>query len=177
MERRLATMEEARAMANPLRLRILRLCLDEARTNKELADRLGRDPGTILHHVRVLLETGFLKPEAERRGSRGSTERPYRATGKSWRLEVGDEGPSGSLAVVDAFREELGELAPDDVQTLARLGVRLTPAAAETFVGRLSEIIQELAAADDPAGEPYGILIGVHRRRDDGPAPPARKAT
>jgi hypothetical protein len=125
----------------------------------------------------VLLETGFLKPEAERRGSRGSTERPYRATGKSWRLEVGDEGPSGSLAVVEAFREELGELAPDDVQTLARLGVRLTPEAAEAFVGRLNEIIQELAAGDDPAGEPYGILIGVHRRRDERPARPPRKTT
>ena len=76
MKRRPATIEEARALSNPLRLRILRLCLDRALTNKELAGRLGRDPGTILHHVRVLVETGFLAPTTERRGARGSTERP-----------------------------------------------------------------------------------------------------
>ena len=57
-----ATPDEARALANPLRLRILRLCLDPAMTNEELAARLGRDAGTVLHHVRLLVETGFLEP-------------------------------------------------------------------------------------------------------------------
>ena len=33
MERRAATHDEARALSNPLRLRILRLCLDRAMTN------------------------------------------------------------------------------------------------------------------------------------------------
>jgi predicted ArsR family transcriptional regulator len=168
MNRRPATIEEARALSNPLRLRILRLCLDRAMTNKELAERLGRDPGTILHHVRVLHETGFLAPEAERRGARGSTERPYRATGKSWTLDVGDD-TTGSVAMVDAFREELRELGRKDVRTLARLGVRLRPEAAASVVARLQEIIDELAASDDPDGEPYGFLVAAHRRRDDRP--------
>jgi predicted ArsR family transcriptional regulator len=168
MNRRPATIEEARALSNPLRLRILRLCLDRAMTNKELAERLGRDPGTILHHVRVLHETGFLAPEAERRGARGSTERPYRATGKSWTLDVGDD-TTGSVAMVDAFREELRELGRKDVRTLARLGVRLRPEAAASIVARLQEIIDELAASDDPEGEPYGFLVAAHRRRDDRP--------
>ncbi len=176
MDRRPATIEEARALSNPLRLRILRLCLDRAMTNKELARRLGRDPGTILHHVRVLLDTEFLRPETERRGARGSTERPYRATGKSWTLDVGDD-PTGSLAVVDAFREEFGELGPDDVQTMARMGVKLQPAAAASFMQRLKVLIEELAAADDPDGDPYGFLIAAHRRRDEAPAhPPNRQA-
>jgi predicted ArsR family transcriptional regulator len=168
MKRRPATLEESRALANPLRLRILRLCLDRALTNKELAARLGRDPGTVLHHVRVLLATGFLRAEAVRRGARGSTERPYRATGKSWTLDVGDAA-TGSLAMVDAFREELAETAAEDVRTLARLGVRLTEDALGPFIDRLGRLVEELAAADEPGGEPYGILIGVHRRRDDAP--------
>jgi DNA-binding transcriptional ArsR family regulator len=171
MNRRPATLEEARALANPLRLRILRLCLDRAPTNKELAERLGRDPGTILHHVRVLLETGFLEPAEERRGARGSTERPYRATGKSWTLDVGDD-VTGSMAMVDAFRDEFSEVAPGDVRTLARLGVRLTEEALAPFIERLRELVDELAAADDPAGEPYGFFVGVHRRRDEAPAGP-----
>ncbi|HEV8373300.1 MAG TPA: winged helix-turn-helix domain-containing protein, partial [Actinomycetota bacterium] len=82
-ERRAATPEEARALANPLRLRILRLSLDQALTNKQLAERLGMDPGTVLHHVRTLVRTGFLAAEAVRQGERGALEKPYRATGKS----------------------------------------------------------------------------------------------
>src|SRR5918999_1489912 len=144
MNRRPATPEEARALANPLRLRILRLCLDRSLTNEELAERLGRDPGTILHHVRVLLATGFIAPDTERRGARGSTERPYRATGKSWTLDVGDD-VGGSLAMADAFREELAETAADDVRTLARLGVRLKPEAIGAYVDRFQVIIDELA--------------------------------
>ena len=87
--RRPATEAEARALASALRLRILRLCLDRARTNKELAKLLAVNPATMLHHVRTLVETGFLVAEDERRGSRGARELPYRATGKSWTLSVG----------------------------------------------------------------------------------------
>jgi DNA-binding transcriptional ArsR family regulator len=166
MERRPATIEEGRALANPLRLRILRLCLDRAMTNKELAQRLGRDPGTILHHVRMLLDTEFLRAEEPRRGARGSVERPYRATGKSWFLSVSEDDTTGSLASVDAFREELSELRHDDLRTLARMGVRLSPEAAELFFERIKTLVEELAASDDPEGEPYGFLIAAHRRRD-----------
>ena len=166
MERRPASPEEAHALSNPLRLRILRLCLDRALTNKELAERLGRDPGTVLHHVRVLVATGFLAPETERRGARGATERPYRATGKSWTLDVGDR-PSAMLAMVDAFREELVEAADDDVRELSRLGVRLRPEALEAFASRLESLVADLAAADDPAGEPFSFFAGLHRRRED----------
>lgn len=170
MQRRPATADEAQALANPLRLRILRLCLDRALTNKQLAGRLGRDPGTILHHVRVLLDTGFLAPEEERRGARGAVERPYRATGKSWTLDVGDDS-TGSLAMVDAFREELAEVGPGDLHELARLGVRLTPQALAGFVAQLDRLVHELREADDPAGEPYGFLVAAHRRREDAPLP------
>src|SRR4051794_4556913 len=50
-----ATVEEHKALSHPLRLRILRLCLDEPKTNRELADRLDANPATVLHHVRTLV--------------------------------------------------------------------------------------------------------------------------
>ncbi|HMG62144.1 MAG TPA: winged helix-turn-helix domain-containing protein, partial [Streptosporangiaceae bacterium] len=87
-ERRQATDEEARALASALRLRILRICLDEGRTNQEIAQILGRDPASILHHIRTLVRTGFLEALPERRGTRGAREIPYRATRKSWRLST-----------------------------------------------------------------------------------------
>jgi DNA-binding transcriptional ArsR family regulator len=74
----------ARALSSPLRLRILRLCLHKARTNKEIAGILKVNPATALHHVRTLLATGFLRAEEPRTGNRGAREIPYRATGLSW---------------------------------------------------------------------------------------------
>jgi predicted ArsR family transcriptional regulator len=166
VDRRPATPEEARALANPLRLRILRLCLDRAMTNEELAARLERNAGSVLHHVRLLVRTGFLAAEGERRGARGSVERPYRATGKSWTLDVGDEGDPGILAMVDAFRAEVAESGTDSIVTQSRVGVRLRPEALASFRERLEALVEEIAASGDPEGEPYGLLVGMHRRRD-----------
>src|SRR3954447_1484355 len=102
-ERRSATDAEARALASAVRLRILQLCLHQALTNKEIAARLGRNPATVLHHVRTLLDTGFLVADDERRGARGAREVPYRATRKSWLMDsAGGPGP-GSDVVLAAF--------------------------------------------------------------------------
>jgi DNA-binding transcriptional ArsR family regulator len=171
MERRAATHDEARALSNPLRLRILRLCLDRAMTNEELAARLGLNAGTVLHHVRLLVSTGFLAAEDERRGARGSVERPYRATGKSWTLDVGEEEGSGktnvgTLALIDAFRAEVAESPPEYQVLGSRLGVRLTPEALEAFSARMNDLAHELKDADDSAGEPYGFFVGLHRRAE-----------
>ena len=90
--RRAATSAEAKALAHPLRLRIIRLTYDRALTNAELAALLHENPATVLHHVRTLVRTGFLKPVKERPGPKGTTEKPYRSTGKSWTLDVTDPG-------------------------------------------------------------------------------------
>ena len=55
-ERRPATDAEARALASATRLRILRLCLSEALTNKEIAGRLGVAEGTVKVHLRRIFE-------------------------------------------------------------------------------------------------------------------------
>ena len=162
MGNRPATPEEARALANPLRLRILRLCLDRSMTNEELATRLDRDAGTVLHHVRILVAAGFLAADEDRRGARGSLERPYRSTGKSWTLDVGDDEP-GMLAMIDAFRAELTEIGAEDIFTLTRMAVRLQLEAREALAMRIMELVNDLRAADDSAGEPYGMLVGLHR--------------
>ena len=65
-------------------MRILRLCGLHEQTNKQLADRLGQDPGTVLYHVRQLLSAGFLEPAEIRTGESGALEKPYRSTGRSW---------------------------------------------------------------------------------------------
>ena len=155
-------------MANPLRLRILRLCLDRAMTNKEIAGHLGRDPGSTLHHVRMLVDGGFLAAEDVRHGARGALEKPYRATGKSWELNVSDPDAAAEqhLAMVDAFREELDEAGPDDVVILSRFANTLSEASKQELKDRLEALIEEFALRRDPDGTPLAFFIGGHVRHD-----------
>lgn len=182
VDRREATPEEARALANPLRLRILRLCLDEALTNKQIADRLQRDPGTSLHHVRMLVEAGFLEATDVRTGAHGALEKPYRSTGKSWEVSVAESAvrEDAHLAVVDAFRSELQEAGAGRTVLLARFANRLDDESLTDFTERLRALLEEFATRDDPGGTPFAFLVGGHQRADgdlsvsDAPAAPDR---
>lgn len=150
---------DARALASVLRIRILRMCLDEALTNKELAARLGRDPATTYHHVRTLAERGFLAAQPERRGARGAREVPYLATRKSWRTPL---GPGGHRVLVETFLEELAEADPSTVQT-TRLGLRLDAAGRDELLRRMSDLFQDFAdRSPDPDGAPYSIFFAFH---------------
>ncbi len=163
-DRRLATRAEARALAHPMRLRILRLCLDRSLTNRELAERLGEQPATVLYHVRTLVRTGFLEREEERRGRRGAREVPYRSTRKSWALSF-EPDIVGNLAMIDATRAEIVEAGSEAVIQLVRLAPRLGPEQLAEFDRRFGDLVMEAAAADGSGDEAVGILVAIHRRR------------
>jgi DNA-binding transcriptional ArsR family regulator len=157
--RRPATEAEAKALASGIRLRILRLCLDQERTNKEIAERLGANPATVLHHVRTLVDTGFLEALAPRRGKRGSREVPYLATGKSWGLEDHSSG----AAMIDAFVEEVRGVDLDNETLIARLGLRLTPEQYKELCDRINAVLQDFAALPlAPEGRPYSVFVVAH---------------
>jgi len=166
-QKRPATPAEFKAMAHPLRLRILRLCLNDALTNKELAERLGKDPATVLHHVRMLVDAGFLAPDRIRSGARGALEKPYKATGKSWVLSVEtlDQVKVTHAAVLDALKAELLELPRDDVLEDARIGVKISAAKAKRYQARIEKLVKDLAAEpDDPDGQRFGFYTVWHKR-------------
>ncbi|MGH2686326.1 MAG: helix-turn-helix domain-containing protein [Actinomycetota bacterium] len=166
-QRRAATSAEAKAMAHPLRLRILRLCLDEPRTNKELADRLDMAPATVLHHVRTLVETGFLSPAEVRTGAGGALEKPYVATRKSWDLDTEGmpEDDALGLAMVHAFRDEVLEAGPGALRNLARLGLRLNQQSEAELRARLWDVIEDFGARPpDVDGEPLALFVAMHVR-------------
>jgi DNA-binding transcriptional ArsR family regulator len=161
-ERRRATDAEARALASAVRLRILRLCLDRPLTNKEIAARLGRNPATVLHHVRSLLDTGFLVAEPERRGARGAREVPYRATGKSWLMDIGDRPPPARDPLLAAFLEEVAAVGEQRLDS-TRLGLRLSAADRAELGRRLHDLFDEYACRPaDPEGEKWSLYLGMH---------------
>ena len=150
---------DARALASTVRMRILRLCLDEALTNRQIADRLDRNPATVLHHVRTLADRGFLAAQPVRRGARGSREVPYKSTGKSWRTPG---GPGMSQVLIDTFLEEVALVDPATVLT-SRLGLRLDAAGFEELVARVNDVLQDFAArTPDPTGTPYSVFWALH---------------
>ncbi|MEO3749900.1 winged helix-turn-helix domain-containing protein [Streptomyces sp. B6B3] len=184
--RRRATAREAKALGHPLRLRILRLCWQRELTNKQLADRLGRDPGTVLYHVRQLTEAGLLEQAPVRAGESGALEKPYRARPRTWWLDDLPPGPGGpgvgpggaaasaepeadgfaSIdAPLDALREELHAAGPESVGTFVRFALHLSPEDAAELDRRLLALVDEYVRTDDqrldqPA---HGGVVVVHR--------------
>ena len=55
-----------RLMGDPTRLRIILVCLDEAISVGEIAERLSLSPSLVSHHLRLLKAARILR--AERRG-------------------------------------------------------------------------------------------------------------
>ncbi|GAA0193976.1 helix-turn-helix domain-containing protein [Glutamicibacter creatinolyticus] len=148
----------ARALSSPLRLRILRLCLHESRTNKEIADILELNPATSLHHVRTLVSNGFLAAEEPRRGNRGAKEVPYRSTRQSWGTRIPDAAPM----LVDTFLQEINGLDPEEIQVI-RVGLKLSEATQKEMIGRLREVIEDYALREPEAdGVPTSLFMAHH---------------
>lgn len=152
-----------RALSSPLRLRVLRLCAFESRTNKELAELLDINPGTMLHHVRTLVQTGYLAAEPERSGAQGAREIPYRATGLSWRTSM----PSGSRVLVETFLQQIEGLGDEELDT-SWLGLKLNDAHKAELAERLQRLLNEFKErGPDADGETYSLFTAFHP--DDNP--------
>jgi DNA-binding transcriptional ArsR family regulator len=171
--RRPATLQEARALAHPLRVRVLRLCLDRARTNSELAAALGERPATVLYHVRTLLRTGFLVEEPQRPGPRGTVEKPYRATGKSARLDDTMSGDDTAVlrAIVEAVAAEVDEAGPGALLHGVRMPLWLTEDQLADLLAQFRAVLEQFPGADEylaaeaaPGTDPYALLLVVHKR-------------
>ncbi|WP_116246877.1 transcriptional regulator [Nocardiopsis sp. FIRDI 009] len=166
--RRPATVREAKALAHPLRVRILRLCLHRELTNKEIADRLDTTPGTVLYHVRQLVDAGLLVAAPVRTGASGALEKPYRSTGETWWLsfdDTGDESGPTAEAPLAAFREELAEAGPESVRAFSRFALHLSDEDVAELDRRILAVLDEFVATDDQRRDRplYSGLFVLHR--------------
>jgi DNA-binding transcriptional ArsR family regulator len=73
-----ANVAELRALAHPLRLRMMELFAERPRTTKQVADLLGEPPTRLYHHVAALERSGLLVLR-ETRKNRGTVEKWYEA--------------------------------------------------------------------------------------------------
>src|SRR3954451_8746333 len=96
--------EQLKALGHPLRLRVLETLskdTDEPLTNRDLAMRLGVDPGHLHFHVRMLLRAGLIELAD---GGRGR-EKPYRAAART--VRVAPEVRAGASDIQAAVLDEV----------------------------------------------------------------------
>ena len=79
----LTRLEQMKAIADPLRLRLLESFMLE-RTTKQVADLLGERPTKLYHHVEALERVGLIRL-ARKRQNRGTVEKYYHAVARSFR--------------------------------------------------------------------------------------------
>jgi predicted transcriptional regulator len=165
VKKRAATRAEAAALASDVRLRIIRLTQGRAMTNKELAAALGKDPATTLHHVRKLVDTGFLVEQPPRRGTRGSREKPYLGTQLSITLsfDENEERAAVSEAALGAFLGEVADLGVGAAD-LTRVVFQLPAEQTEELLNRLHAVLADYVDLPyDPSAERLAIFLASYR--------------
>src|SRR5262245_30682325 len=153
--------EQLKALGHPLRLRVLEMLGNEGSeslTNRELAQRLGVDPGHLHFHVKMLLRAGLIE-RAE--GGKGR-EKPYRAVATT--VRVGRE-LLGSSLTGDLQAAMLGEVQAafgnkDAAQfRSAQVTSRIT---SEQAIELITELVEKVQDLEDPSREPLMITTFIH---------------
>ncbi len=82
----LRDLAQVKALADPLRQRLLSAFATTPQTTKQVADCLDENPTKLYHHVQILADAGLLSL-VEKRQKRGTTERYYRAAAKQFSVD------------------------------------------------------------------------------------------
>jgi DNA-binding transcriptional ArsR family regulator len=171
---------QLRALAHPLRLRMLGILRTEgATTATALAQRLGLNSGSASYHLRQLAAHGFIVDDEERGNGR---ERWWRAAHTSTRLDWEAEEPDPQdQEAVDAYLqsvvvvynqmlqqmvEERATLSDEwrNASTMSDWRCRLNPSQARRLLEQVESLIEQFEAEeelpeDDPEGVPYTIMF------------------
>ena len=150
---------DLRALAHPLRLRMMELFSEQPRTTNQVAEILRQPPTRLYHHVAALERAGLLVLK-ETRQNRGAVEkwyagvaREYRVTGTTRRKSSSSRAARRALAatVLDQAKQELLS-APNDSEAplLGRLVIPASKVAIPKIRQRLYETIKKLAAEFQP---------------------------
>jgi DNA-binding transcriptional ArsR family regulator len=148
------TVADLRALAHPLRLRMMELFAESPKTTKQVAELLGQPPTRLYHHVAALERAGLLVLK-ETRQNRGAIEKWYggvaqqlqapagkrvnRAAGRQTRRAV-------AATVLEQAKQEIISLpsGAKEAALLARLVVAAPPSKIPAIRKRLFETVQSL---------------------------------
>ncbi len=153
--------DQLKALGHPLRLRVLEVLgeSEEELTNRELAQRLGVDPGHLHFHVRMLHRAGLIELSEAGRGR----EKPYRAVAKTIRVsdELLTSGAANPLqaAMLEEVQRGWAQFGPTGRFRSAQVMIQLP---AEHVLELVGELVEKASALEDPANEPVVLTAVVH---------------
>jgi DNA-binding transcriptional ArsR family regulator len=150
--------EQYKALAHPLRQRLLFALGRAPATTSQLAVALGVQKGSVGHHLKVLREAGLVRV-TETRQVRGGTEQYYQRTAR--RMSVPGPAAEHTEALFGAVADELRR-APEE-PLLALRHLRLTAAAAERLGEALRRLVDEAEDASDDEAV-HGVLVALYRQ-------------
>ena len=151
--------ERLKAMGDPTRAKILRILEDGPASAKQLSTAMSMTHGKVGHHVKVLREAGMIEVVEERR-VRAVTEKFYGLTYDSLTMDE-RAGDRLGFTLAQAAREALSTVHQPFDPPAAFLTTRLNPDRAREINERLREIANEVMAADEPGGDPYGLVFSL----------------
>ena len=155
--------EQLKALGHPLRVRVLEMLGQEGDwqlTNRELAQRLGVDPGHLHFHVRMLLKAGLIElADANGRGR----EKPYRAVAKVFRVapELLSAGGASDIqaAMIDQVQRAHAVYSADGTFRSAQLEVKLPIARALELMGTFLEAARD---REDESADKIVLTMFAH---------------
>lgn len=151
--------EQYKALAHPLRQRLLFALGRAPATTSQLAVSLGAQKGNVGHHLKVLREAGLVRL-AETRRVRGGTEQYYERTSR--RISVPGPAAEHTEALFGAVAEEVRRAPGEPVLVLRHL--RLTEGGARELGETLRRLVDQ---AEDAGGDEavHGVLVALYRPR------------
>jgi DNA-binding transcriptional ArsR family regulator len=161
------TPQQMKALADPIRHRILGIIQNRPATAKQIADRLKMSPGTIGHHLHALEAAGLAKVAA-RRMVRGIVAKYYTRTARIFLYNFPSTATGSVPALVrfltdarDELSEALVERGTDlDVKT-AFPHARLSPERIAYYERRLMELVDEFIAEPTGNGGENGMVYSL----------------
>jgi DNA-binding transcriptional ArsR family regulator len=153
--------EQLKALGHPLRLRVLEMLGNEGSgslTNRELAQKLGVDPGHLHFHVKMLLRAGLIE-RAE--GGKGR-EKPYRAVATTVRVgpELLGSRLTGDLqaAMLNEVQAAFGNKDAAQFRS-AQVTSRIT---SEQAIELITELVEKAQELEDSSIDPLVITSFMH---------------
>lgn len=153
--------EQLKALGHPLRLRVLETLGAEGEqplTNRELAQRLGVDPGHLHFHVRMLLRAGLI----DRAESGKGREKPYRAVAKTVRVAPQLLQSSLTTDLQAAMLDEVQRAFsthPQGTFRSAQVTVRMST---EKALELITEFVEKARDSEETKAESVVITAVVH---------------
>lgn len=174
-----ATLAQLKALADPLRYRILENLLAQPRSPRQMARDLRTHPTRLYHHFRVLERAGLIRITSTRQ-KRGTIEKYFQAAVD--RLEVGAQSAGAQTALAPALLQGVLASTLADVQRavaprrphwaqaapyVKRYRIRATSAQAASIRAQLDKLAElcERASAGEGNRE-FGLTLAFYESPD-----------